>query len=121
MLAIDLDPRQNLVAIRYSGYVTPDQTALSVAEVRATLAKVEPGFRVLAGLTNLKTMEVACAPHIAKIMELCYQKGVATVVRVMPNPGRDVGLQILSYFHYGDEIRFLTCSSIAEAMAKLSN
>lgn len=84
-------------------------------EVRAALPKMQSAFRVLADLTELKSMEVSCAPYIEKIMDLCNEKSVATVVRVIPDPTRDIGLQIMSYFHYGGDVRIVTCASLDEA------
>ena len=64
-------------------------------------------------------MEVTCAPHLKRIMELCNAKGVSTVVRVIPDPRRDIGLQIMSSFHYGPDVRIQTCPSLDEATASL--
>ena len=50
-------------------------------------------------------MDVACVPHLEHIMQLCDEKGVSAVVRAIPDPRRDIGLQIMSYFHYGPEVR----------------
>ena len=65
-------------------------------------------------------MDVACVPHIEKIMELCDEKKVSAVVRVIPDPKRDIGLQIMSHFHYGADVRIMTCANMDEAMACLS-
>jgi hypothetical protein len=37
------------------------------------------------------------------------------VVRVIPDPHRDIGLQIMSYFHYSGDVQILTCQTLAEA------
>jgi hypothetical protein len=37
------------------------------------------------------------------------------VVRVIPDPHRDIGLQIMSIFHYGGDVQILTCQTLAEA------
>jgi hypothetical protein len=37
------------------------------------------------------------------------------VFRVVPDPRRDIGMQIMSYFHYGADVRIVTCESMAEA------
>ena len=41
--------------------------------------------------------------------------GVAEVVRVIPDPQKDIGLNILSVFHYSRRVRIVTCESLAEA------
>jgi hypothetical protein len=63
-------------------------------------------------------MRVNCATEIAKIMQLCDQKGVELVVRVVPDQTKDIGLGILSLFHYRHRPRSVTCKNMAEA-AKL--
>lgn len=54
--------------------------------------------------------------HIESAMDMCNEKGVAEVVRIIPNPRRDIGMQIMSYFHYGGDVRIMTCESADEAM-----
>ena len=115
MIRFEVDQPQNLLVIRYSGLVGPDETERGLEDVRAGLAQLKSGFRLLADLTELESMDVACAPFIEKAMELCNQKGASTVVRVIPDPRRDIGLQIMSIFHYGGDVQIITCESVAEA------
>jgi hypothetical protein len=61
-------------------------------------------------------MEPAAAPHVAKIMEMLTEKGVASVARVLPDPHKDIGLNILSQFHYGPEIPITTYETLADAL-----
>lgn len=115
MYALEIDEPRNLLAIRYRGLVRPDETARGVEEMRTALAKLQRGFRLLADLTALESMDVACAPHIEKAMDLCNEKGASIVVRVIPDPTRDIGLQIMSVFHYDGRVRIVTCETLAEA------
>jgi hypothetical protein len=119
MYAIEIEEPQNLLVIRYRGSVGPQEAERCMEEVRAALPKMQSAFRLLADLTELKSMEVSCAPYIEKIMDLCNEKSVATVVRVIPDPTRDIGLQIMSYFHYGGDVRIVTCANLDEAAAIL--
>jgi hypothetical protein len=43
------------------------------------------------------------------------EKGASLVVRVIPDPHRDIGLQIMSIFHYGGDVQILTCETLAQA------
>ena len=119
MFRIELDQPQDLLTIRYSGAVTPKETNRCAEEVWVAVTKIKPGFRLLVDLTGLQSMEVSCAPHIRDIMEICNQNGVAEVVRIIPDPKRDIGLQIMSYFHYSGDVRITTCLSLAEAVNML--
>jgi hypothetical protein len=115
MVAIEVDQPKNLLAVRYRGLIGSGEMQRSLDQIQAGLAKLESGFRVLADLTGLESMDVACAPFIEKAMDLCNEKGASTVVRVIPDPHRDIGLQIMSYFHYSGDVRIVTCETLAEA------
>ena len=115
MIRFEVDHPQNLFTIRYSGAIGAQETEQGLAEIRARLANLTSGFRLLVDLTELERMDVACAPFIEKAMDLCNEKGASMVVRVIPDPHRDIGLQIMSIFHYGGEVQILTCQTLAEA------
>jgi hypothetical protein len=117
--ALKLEPERNLVVVRYHGHVGPIDAQRYLEEARAALPNIQPGFRLLADLTDLETMEVSCAPYIRQIMDLFNEKGIASVVRVIPDPTLDIGLQIMSLFHYGHNVRIMTCATLEEAMRAL--
>jgi hypothetical protein len=116
MFTIEFDQSRNLLVIRYSDHVGPAETERALAEMRLALEKVERGFRLLADLTDLRSMDLACAPHIESAMDMCNEKGVALVVRIIPDPRQDIGMKIMSYFHYGGDVRIVTCETTDEAM-----
>ena len=64
-------------------------------------------------------MKPAAAPHLAEIMDTVAEKDVAAVIRVVPDPHKDIGLNILSQFHYGPQIKLATFESLAEALSAL--
>jgi hypothetical protein len=53
-------------------------------------------------------------------MDLCNKHGIEMVVRVIPDPQKDIGLNILSLFHYRRRVRIVTCKTLAEAMRALA-
>lgn len=115
MFTVKLEQSRNALSIAYGGRVTPDETRLCAEEVRLALTILKPGYRLVVDLTELEAMDLSCSPFIAKIMEMCNAAGVAEVVRIIPDPTRDIGLQILSFFHYRPEVYIRTCASAAEA------
>ena len=115
MFTVKLDQAANTLTILYGGRVTPDETRLCADEVRLAVTILRPGFRLLVDLSGLQAMDVSCSPLIAKIMEICNQAGVAEVLRIIPDPTRDIGLQILSFFHYRDDVFIRTCANASEA------
>jgi len=118
--AVEADVAQNLLTIHYRGYVRSSAVERCAREVANSLTRLRPGFRLLADFTDLEAMDVACAPHLEQIMQLCNEKGVCAVVRVIPDPRRDIGLQIMSYFHYGPEVLITTCRRLEEAQEILT-
>ena len=121
MISFKANVPKRLVEIRYGGVVRAEDMDQGLEQLRASLDRLETGFRVLVDLTALESMDVKCAPFIEKAMDLCNEKGASTVVRVVPDPHRDIGLQIMSIFHYRGDVRIITCPSLAEAKAILAN
>ena len=115
MIKFEVDEPKRLLVIRYHGAVGPEETEKGLDQIKSGLAKLKSGFRLLADLTELESMNVACAPHIEEAMDLCNEKGASLVVRVIPDPHRAIGLQIMSIFHYGGDVQIITCESLAEA------
>ena len=116
---LELQPQRNLVVVRFRGQVGPSDVRRYLEEARAALTDIKPGFRLLADLTDLEAMDVSCAPYIRQMMDLLNEKGIAAVVRVIPNPTLDIGLQIMSLFHYGHDVRIMTCATLEAAMRAL--
>ena len=104
------------MVIGYAGKVNPEEAHRCAEEVRVALTNVQPGFRLLVDLTGLQSMDLACSPLIGSMMEMCNASGVSEVVRIIPDPTRDIGLQIMSSFHYSSDVRIVTLESAAEAV-----
>ena len=98
MFQVLADKAKNLVQINFSGQVNPDEARRCTETLEATLADVIPGFRLLTDLTGLNAMDTGCTPYIRRAMDVCNNKGVALVVRVIPDPHKDIGFSILSIF-----------------------
>ena len=116
MLSFESDSAQNLFVVRFSGHATSVEFSAQVEPMKQAIGKMRPGFGLLADLTNLELMDADCAPHIRAIMDYANAHGVAVVVRVIPDPHRDIGLQIMSRFHYGNNVNIVTCANVEEAM-----
>jgi len=121
MFLVEADPAKRLLIIRYAQRVSAKEVRQCRAQARGLLTALRPGFRLLTDLSQLEAMETACAPEIAAIMDLLVEKQVGTVVRVVPDPRKDIGLNILSLFHYGPEVRLMTCEALAAALQWLSD
>ena len=102
--------------VSFRGHVDRAEAQQSRQKVAAAVEEMKPGFRLLTDLSELDSMEYACAPEIAASMDLLRAKGVALVVRVVPDPHKDIGFNILSRFHYGPEIQITTYETLADAL-----
>jgi hypothetical protein len=119
MYAVELDQSKRLLVISAAQRVTTEQARQAAQQVRDLLQDAAPGFRVLADFRWLESMDPASARHVAEMMAALAQKQVASVTRVMPDPHKDIGLNILSQFHYGPEIQITTFQTLADALQSL--
>jgi anti-anti-sigma regulatory factor len=120
MYAVELDQSKRLLVISATRGVTAEQVKAVAQRVRELLQDIAPGFSVLVDFRWLDLMESAAAPHLAEIMEILTEKGVASVARVMPDPHKDIGLNILSQFHYGPQIQIATFATLADAVQSVA-
>jgi len=118
---IRADVAGNLIRIAYVGHVTEAGMEKCVAAFKALLSSMRSGFTVLADLTRLDSMELDCVTGITQIMDACRVHGVGTVVRIIPDPSKDIGLNILGIVHYRGGVRVVTCNSSGEAERMLQS
>ena len=120
MYALELDRSKRLLVITAAQRVTAEDANLAAQRIRKLLQDVAPGFRVLADFRWLESMDSAAARHIAEIMDALAEKNVASVTRVMPDPHKDIGLNILSQFHYGANVKIATFETLADALQNIA-
>ena len=121
MIVVEADKERNLLTVTYCGHVTPEEFGPAMGEIRAELGKLEAGFRLLTDLGGLESMDFACAPLIDAAMDAIDCAGVATVVRIVPDPKKDIGFRVMSYFHYGPGVGIVTVESKEEAERALGD
>ena len=120
MYAVELDRSKRLLVISAAQKVTANDAKMVAQRIREVLQDVAPGFRVLADFRHLQSMDPAAAQHIAKIMDALAEKQVTSVTRVMPDPHKDIGLNILSQFHYGPNVSIATFERLADAVQSIA-
>lgn len=120
MFIVDIDRVQHLLKITGEDHIAPEDARLCFERLKSLLTDIPPGFRLLSDLSGVKSMPTTTAPYIGLIMELCTEKGLQSVVRILPPERRnDVGYAILSQFHYGPDVRIITCDNVEEAASHL--
>jgi anti-anti-sigma regulatory factor len=120
MYAVELDRSKRLLVISAAQTVTAEEAKMAAQRIREVLQDVAPGFQVLADFRGLQSMDSAAAPHIAKMMDALAEKEVASVTRVIPDPRKDIGLNILSQFHYGPDVTLTTFETLADAVQSIA-
>jgi hypothetical protein len=111
---------KRLLHVSYVGHVGPEEINAGLDDLKMLLADLPPDFRVLVDLERLESMDLACVPELGRAMEMIDRHGVGLVVRVIPDPGKDIGMNILTIFHYARPPKTVTCRNILEAARALS-
>jgi hypothetical protein len=109
------DAALNRIEVRYQGRVAAADVQAASKMVADLLPLMRRDFTFLADLSGLESMELDCAPHITGIMDACNAAGIGTVVRIVPDPRKDIGLNILSIIHYRRGVHVLTFENLSEA------
>ena len=121
MYTVELDRSKRLLTISAIQTATAEEANLAAQQIRELLRDVTPGFHVLADFRWLESMDSAAARHIAEIMDALTEKKVASVTRVIPDPRKDIGLNILSLFHYGPNVTITTFETLADAVQSIAS
>lgn len=115
-----LNKMKQLLYVSYIGEVRLEELQHAQQELKALLADLPAEFRLLVDLSQLESMEPECAAEIGRLMELIDKHGVGAVVRVIPDPSKDIGMNILTQFHYRNRPKVVTCKTMVEAAKHLS-
>jgi hypothetical protein len=115
MVLITSNKTRRLLYVSYVGRVRPADFMRQQPDLEVLMAELPPDFRVLVNLSELEDMDLECMTEIGRTMELIDRSGVGLIVRVIPDPAKDIGLNIFSIFHYPRRPRIATCKSMMEA------
>jgi hypothetical protein len=110
-----IDLARNIVRTRFFGDVTAAGMQEAVARVEAMLPDLKPGFSAFADFRDITSMGLDCVPQLTHIMDLCREHGIGLIVRRLPEPSRDIGINILSVVHYRGKVRTVTVDTVEEA------
>ena len=119
MILCKVDESGGVLTMSYSQHIGADEMRRCLGTVRDLMDNLKPGFLLLTDLSNLESMDASCAPELGAIMDLCSAKGMLTVVRVIPDPNKDIGFDLISHFHLHPPVKTQTHESLAEAIKSL--
>ena len=112
---IEADRVAKVVHLHFRGRVTASEVQQHAELFRITLQELGPGFRLLTDLTGLEEMEIDSVREVTRLMDESLKQGVKEVVRVIPEPDKDIGFHLLSMTHYRGRVPVTTCASLEEA------
>lgn len=121
VLKIKADTSANRLYTEFWGQIRNEALQKEIPEFTRLLDTLRPGFSLITDLTALESMDLGCEQTVATIMDLSRVHGVALVVRVVPDPRKDIGFNILGRFHYGADVRIITCETREEAEQAMSS
>ena len=120
MYSVEADSGKRVIVISAAGRVTEEELKGAVQEVREILKDAQPGFQLFTDFRWLQSMPASSARYIADIMDALAEKQIGSVIRVMPDTHKDIGLNILSRFHYDPKIPITTFDSLADALHSMA-
>jgi hypothetical protein len=109
------DPARNRVEIVFRGVIAAAEMRQYEEDVRGAIGQVRAEFHLLTDLSALTSMDAGCIPHMERSMDTINRGGVGRIVRVIPHTSKDIGLSIMSLFHYRHGLRIITCLTREEA------
>jgi anti-anti-sigma regulatory factor len=120
MVLITFSRCQRLLCLNYVQRVSAAELAAAQDDLTAALADLPDGFRLLVDLSQVEFMNPDCLAEVGRAMDHFDQRGVSLIVRVIPDASKDIGLNILTLFHYPHHPRVITCRNMAEALHHLA-
>ena len=114
-VSITFDRERNVLQIRFHGHIGAADLQTYRSDSVKALGQLEPQFSLLVDLTMLEGMDLECVPLIEETMHVFRDRGVELIVRIIPDRSKDIGLGILSLFHYRRGQKILTVDTREEA------
>ena len=103
------------MTVQFAGRVTADDMQAHIVKIESLAGKLERGFTLLTDLSTLEAMDSECTPLLSRTMDLISSYGVGRIIRIIPDPEKDIGFNLLSVFHYPAGTPIVTCENLAEA------
>ncbi len=116
MVSCHCDQSGQFLTITCCRHVTANCVEGCRRNIRDQMKHLRPGFVMLCDLTHLDTMDPDCAQSVGALMELCSTREMAVAVWVIPDPSKDIGLNLISHFHIWQPVRMHTRPNLAEAL-----
>jgi len=120
MFHAEVDTAKRVLTMSFAQHVDSKEMKSCLEKVRGILLEIEPGFRLLTDLTSLDFMDAHCSIDLGEMMSLCDTKGISAVIRVVPDPKKDIGFTLMELFHYGKDVHVMTYETLADAIQSIA-
>ncbi len=120
MILVEADKSGQMLTMSYSQCVLAADMRECLENVRGVMDTLQPGFVLITDLSALESMDPSCAGDLGEIMSLCQEKEVKTVVRVIPDPSKDIGFALIARFHHHPDVHTRTYESLTDALQSLA-
>ena len=119
MFELIVSAKHNTMLVFLEGGFDAAQAEEFYRAVEKKLPSLKKGFWALTDLSQLDTIDVEAHQAIEKAMDLCNRRGIAKIIRIIPDPEKDIGYGIMSLFHYSPNVEIHNYHSFKEAMIHL--
>lgn len=116
---VTFDRARNVVRLLFRGRLTGARLTPELSQLESALAQVRQGFSALADFVDVISIDLDCAPALARILDLCRDRGLGKLVRVLPDASKDIGLNILAAIHLRGQVPMATFGTLREAEHEL--
>ena len=119
-VALHLEPTRRFLRLQYRGAVVPDDVAALIPRIEEAVSQFGAGFVLITDFTELEQMDLECVGPITRLMDCCLAAGIGKAIRIIPDPGKDIGMNLLSLVHYRGKVLTVTCETREEAERELA-
>lgn len=115
MFKVIADRKANQLIMILAGHFSFKDAEDLYRETCEILPEVQRGFSCRTDLSLLTRMDPKTRFVLEKLMDLLNENGVSKVIRIIPDQSRDIGFNIMSLFHYSEQVAIHTFKSMEEA------
>ncbi len=115
MVRVTFNHSENRLIITMAQNFTADDAKELHSKLKEIAPELKKGFSVITDLSGLKSMDTDTRHFIERIMDLLNEHGVSRVARVIPDPTKDIGFNIMRLFHYSMDVLIHNCTTLKEA------
>lgn len=119
MIKLSYNQEYNAIIIEFIGNIDAAQGEEYFPNIPNFIPKDRQTFNLLVDLSLVESIDPKIRTSIKKAMDLFNKAGVAKIIRVIPRPDQDIGLNIMSYFHYSKSVQVITLPFRQEAEERL--